>query len=574
MTRFILLLTCGLLSTLAIADITVFTYGEDESRPPVRIVGDQDYPPIEWLDGDKAKGIFPSVLPELARAMNRRIEYRLMDWKQAQKAVLAGEADVLTVFSPNEARIKDYDFVDGFLQFEMSLFVRDDNLTIHGLDDLEGVRTGVTKGGYLRNFLRENSQTDQVIVKDHPTGFQQLRAGELEAFATTKWVGAYSIQKHKIRGIKYVEPPIHIKPTHMGVRKGNTRLRAELNLAIKQLKRDGTIQRLTDQWEKHEIIYLTQGRVQSLLLAGIGLFIAFLFVVALITIYILRSQVKSRTRSLQKANHDLAQTVSLLEKTQNQLVQSEKVASLGALVAGLSHEINTPLGVAVTATSIMKEEGEHLRNDLLKGEITQEKLQHFVDDYQHSTELVERSLQRVLHLTSNFKKIALTQNQSQRRAFLLSEILDEILLHHQQELNKRAIEITLTGTDDIQMNGYPGALSEVLNHLISNSLRHGFKRTSSPMIHISCSVTEDQLRMEFIDNGCGIRPEHMNKLFDPFFTTQIGQGSSGLGLSFVYNIVTGTLGGDIEISGDHGCRCQLQLPLVSPEATENATDNS
>ena len=175
----------------------VFIYGNPNSPlPAIRIVGDQDYPPIEWLENGEAKGIFPSILPALAKEMGRKIEYRLIDWKQAQLQVLNKQADVLTVFSPNEQRKQHYDFVDGFLQFELSLFVRDNNLTIHDLDDLREIKTGVTKGGYLRNLLARNSEADQIIITNHLSGFQKLLKGEIDALATTKWVGAYTIQKY------------------------------------------------------------------------------------------------------------------------------------------------------------------------------------------------------------------------------------------------------------------------------------------------------------------------------------------------------------------------------------------
>lgn len=236
--------------------------------------------------------------------------------------------------------------------------------------------------------------------------------------------------------------------------------------------------------------------------------------------------------------------------------------------------MNTPLGVAITATSVMKEEGQVLARAVRTGQLTEESLQQFIQNHQNSLDVLERSLTRVVHLTNSFKKIALDQGQSQRRQFYLSEVLDELVLCHQKELNKRAIEITLTGTDDIVMHSFPGALTEVLNHLLNNALRHGFKKAELPAIHIVCSLIDDKLRLEFRDNGCGIEEKYLNKLFDPFFTTQMGQGSSGLGLSFVYNIVTGVLGGEIEITSEHGCCCQLMLPLTAPETEEDQPETA
>ena len=554
-----------LYSSAIIAEVQTDVFGpESSSLPPIRIVGDKDYAPIEWLEDGKAKGIIPSILPELARTLNRRIHYQLTDWKQAQELVLKGEADVLTVFSPNSERSKHYDFVDGFLKFELSLFVRSDNVTIHSMDDLAGIKTGVSKGGYLRNLLSRNSQAEQVIIKDHLSGFQQLLNGEIDALATTKWVGAYIIQKHNMDGIKFVEPAIHIKPTHLGVAKGNEELVQALDTAIKRMHRDGTVEYLTRQWEKHEIVYLTQEKLTSIYytlgLALLGLLVA----IALAVIVILKRQVNARTESLQKSNLELEDTISLLTTTQKRLVQSEKVAALSTLVAGLSHEINTPLGISVTLASIMDEETKALKDKIERGNLKHQELVQFADEQLSSGEMLARSLTRAVHLVNSFKKIALDHTKAQRQQFDLSSIINEAVTLHQGQLKQWKVDIIVTVNTPIHLDSFPGALSEILGHLIVNSLRHAFPDIEHPAIDITVNKQDEMAVIEFHDNGHGIEEQYLKRVFDPFFTTQIGQGNSGLGLNFVYTLVTGLLGGEITVVNRQGCHFTITLPINAP----------
>lgn len=550
----------------------VFSYGDnlpnlDPTLPAIRFVGDRDYPPIEWLEDGQAKGIFPSILPALAQALNRKIEYRLTDWKQAQQMVKSGQADVLTVFSPNSERIHDYDFVPSFLEFEMSLFVPSDNVTIHGLSDVKGLKVGVPKGSFLIDTLSQQSKAEIIEVADHQAGFEMLLAGELSAFATNKWVGTYSIQKLGLNGIKFVNPPILTKPTHLGLKKGSHQLAAELKLGVQALKLNGTIDLLTRDWEKLEIVYLTQGRLENIYVLVSTTFIVLLLVISLITIVLLKRRVKQKTHSLVEANQRLEQTLHLLQQTQEQLVQSQKIASLNALVVGLSHEINTPLGNAITLSSLFNEQASALNKELNKGSegIKLKQVMQISGQLNENTELLNNILQRLASLVNSFRSVALTQGDQHRERFDLEQLIQQAINNHSIKLEQQGVNVQIQVLEPIILDSYCDSLILVLDHLVQNALVHGFKHTKHPQLTITASLVANQVKIEVTDNGSGIPNEALPKLFDPFFTTTLGKGSSGLGMYIVYTLVTGLLGGQVKVTSNQGCQVKLTLPLSAPE---------
>ncbi|MCE2571138.1 ATP-binding protein [Motilimonas eburnea] len=551
----------------------VFSYGEnlpdlDPSLPAIRFVGDRDYPPIEWLEDGQAKGIFPSILPALAQAINRRIEYRLTDWKQAQQMVKAGQADVLTVFSPNSERIHDYDFVPSFLEFEMSLFVTSDNVTIHGLSDVKGLKVGVPKGSFLIDTLNQQSKADIVEVPDHQAGFEMLLAGQLSAFATNKWVGTYSIQKMGLTGIKFVKQPILTKPTHLGLKKGNDQLAKQLNSGVQELKLNGTIARLTQDWEKLEVIYLTQGRLENIYVLVGTTFVGLLLLISLFTIVLLKRRVKQKTHSLVEANQRLEQTLHLLQQTQEQLVQSQKIASLNALVVGLSHEINTPLGNAITLSSLFNEQTSALDQALSKGKdgIKLKQVMQISGQLNENTELLNSILKRLASLVNSFRSVALTQGDQHREKFDLAILIQQAVDNHSIKLEQQGVIVQVNVAEPIVLDSYCDSLALVLDHLVQNALVHGFAQTEQPQLTVNATLGNRQAIIEVADNGSGIPADDLPKLFDPFFTTSLGKGSSGLGMYIVYTLVTGLLGGQVKVTSEQGCQVKLTLPLCAPEA--------
>lgn len=544
------------------------SYGPETSQPPIRFLGDKDYPPVEWLENNKPRGIFASFLEELAITTNRQITYKLLDWQQAQKDVLSNRGDVLTVFSPNDERINQYDFIDGFLNFEISLFVRSDNLTIHGLEDLKGIKTGVTKGGFPRQVVESQSQAKLVTIANHRDGFRELQNGDIDALATTKWVGAYTIQKYKIANIKIVPKPIAIKSTHMGVRKGDSETIAILKAGIEKMQKNGTLEHLNQQWSGYNMVYLTESTVKRTLFYSAITLTALLILLGASVIWVLRKKVKQKTKSLSEANEKLERSLDTLLKTQNQLIQTEKVAALSTAVAGVAHEINTPIGIAITTSSTALDNLKQLSDTAQKGQLSQQGLDTFISSSIEALELEAESLRRAASLIQDFKRIATQQKMEHREVFSLSSIIKQAIDTVSEQFSSITIELKQSETESMHMDSYPMPLYQVLVELMENACRHAFSdKQTEKRIYITPGIFEERIIIKVEDNGEGIAEKQISKIFDPFYTAHHNTKSSGLGLSITHTLVNNVLGGKIKVTRNQneGLSFYIELPSTAPE---------
>ena len=282
----------------------------------------------------------------------------------------------------------------------------------------------------------------------------------------------------------------------------------------------------------------------------------------------LEDKVAQRTRELSSANLRLEKLVSDLRHTQNQLVQSEKLAALGQLVAGIAHELNTPIGNALTIASTLEVQDRSMQERLQAGPITRHDFQSLLQLHTEAMELLSRSLQRASGMIQSFKQVSADQVSGQRRQFALDSVIQETLLYLAPSWRKQQVVIETEITDDVLMDSYPGALSQVISNLISNALMHAFDGIAQPRIRLTTQVRGTQVDLVFSDNGCGIANEHHHRIFEPFFTTRMGSGGTGLGLHICYNLVSSHLGGHIELlhQSAPGTAFLITLPLTAPRA--------
>ena len=236
----------------------------------------------------------------------------------------------------------------------------------------------------------------------------------------------------------------------------------------------------------------------------------------------LERAVQQRTVMLEQQNAALSTAMAALREAQSELVRQEKLASLGRLVAGVAHEINTPLGICVTATS------------------------HLVQE---------------LKLT-RFKQVAVDQSSDDMRSFNLNTYLHEVLLSLQPKLKGRPVKVAIDCAPDIVLDSFPGVLSQILTNMLVNSLVHGFEHEQAGSIVVSAALEGETVVFDYRDDGAGMAAGTLAKLFDPFFTTRRGSGGSGLGAHILYNLVTGPLGGTVKVDSapGQGLRYRLRFP--------------
>ncbi|MCG2586179.1 ATP-binding protein [Massilia sp. TS11] len=265
---------------------------------------------------------------------------------------------------------------------------------------------------------------------------------------------------------------------------------------------------------------------------------------------------------------DNAQTYQRLTDAQSQLVAQEKLAALGALMAGVAHELNTPIGNSLLIASTLQAKTEDLVKLLAGPGIRKSDLTNYVNDAQKAATLVMRGLHSAAHLVSSFKQVAVDRTTEQRRQFNLHQVCHEIVATMMNRLRAAKHSITLDIPETIVLDSYPGPFGQVITNLINNALLHAFDaREQGRMALMAEAGPEGRVLVHFEDDGAGIDEAHLGRIFDPFFTTKLGRGGSGLGLSISYNIVTGLLGGQISVHSQpgQGTRFSLDLPLTAPE---------
>lgn len=281
----------------------------------------------------------------------------------------------------------------------------------------------------------------------------------------------------------------------------------------------------------------------------------------------LEQRVTQRTQQLQAANEELRELLDRLKQAQNELIRSEKLAALGALVAGVAHEMSTPIGNGLMVSSTLKEHATEFADSLKQG-IRRSQLERFIDETRTSSDIILRNLERAGTLLSSFKQVAVDQTSSQRRRFDLAQVLGEVFLTLRPTLKQWPGQLENRVPEGLLMDSYPGPLGQVVSNFVNNALLHAYDPGQGGTMTVSAKVDGDWVRLDFQDDGKGIAPEHLSRVFDPFFTTRLGQGGSGLGLHICHNIVTQLLGGSLDVSSEsgQGTCFHLTLPLRAPQS--------
>jgi signal transduction histidine kinase len=270
---------------------------------------------------------------------------------------------------------------------------------------------------------------------------------------------------------------------------------------------------------------------------------------------------------VQRTADDLRAALEKLGQARDRLVQSEKMAALGQLVAGVAHEINTPIGVALTATTHLNERTGEFRQRFLENRMKRSDLQAYIDLATESSELLRYNIQRASQLIQSFKQVAVDQTSEQHRRFDLKAYLEQLAASLAPEVRKAGHSLVVSCEPDIHVLSYPGPLAQVLSNLVSNAILHAYERGDSGTITLSCAANGGDLVLTVADHGRGISPENLGRIYDPFFTTRRGAGGTGLGLNIVFNIVTDTLKGRIDCQSELGAGTvfTLTMPLQLPQ---------
>jgi two-component system NtrC family sensor kinase len=260
--------------------------------------------------------------------------------------------------------------------------------------------------------------------------------------------------------------------------------------------------------------------------------------------------------------NELQQAMNTIQQTQKQLVESEKMVALGNLVAGVSHEINTPIGIGVTAVSYMDEKSKEFQALFQENKMKKSDLDDYLKMIRETTGMIQTNLRRASELIKSFKQVAVDRSAQTKRNFKIKSYIQEVLVSLQPNLKKTKHHVTVLGDDDIQLFNDPGAISQVITNLVMNSLIHAFDNETEGSIQIEITKHQHEVIIQYNDDGKGMPPEVVEQIFNPFFTTNRSGGGTGLGMHIVYNIVTQSLAGTIhcESNAGDGTMFMIQIP--------------
>ncbi len=280
----------------------------------------------------------------------------------------------------------------------------------------------------------------------------------------------------------------------------------------------------------------------------------------------LRKEVANRTFELLEKREQLKATLHEMELTRNQLVESEKMASLGNLVSGVAHEVNTPLGISVTLASHLQHETKTLQKQIESGQLKRSSLEEYCHENIENCQILLSNLDRSAELIRSFKQVAVDQSSEAPRKIKISEYIAEVLVNLKPKLKRTDINIKINSDNDEQyIETYPGSIAQIITNLVMNALIHAFDDgEKSGEIMIKLNHQEKHLLMDFSDNGAGMERAVAQKIFEPFFTTKRGNGGSGLGMSIVYNLVVHQLQGKINCHSEvgKGTTFNMQFPIT------------
>ncbi|MDM4765055.1 transporter substrate-binding domain-containing protein [Pelomonas sp. SE-A7] len=559
-------------------------------HPVLRVGIDRSRAPLEWIGDDgKPHGIAIDMLSRVEEMLGVRFEIVVADSvADLLQRMRRKDIDLMASTAVAPERESYLKVSQPYLSTPVVLYSTVASGHSGGLAGLEGRRLAVVGDSGVEAQLRHDWPGITLVqVAGLREAIELMRSGQVSAYVGSLLSGSHQLVELGATDIRVSAETDYSYSFGLGVRADWPELLPLVDQALAQIpraERDSFRRRWTSVQYKHERDYRLIGAL------GIAVLVAMAF------IFQLRRMVGSRTAELsaevaarrareaeiQALNADLEQRVAQrtaelrkalddLQLAADQLVQGEKVASLGRLVAGIAHELNTPLGNALAVASALKERATAIATEYGTGALRRRTADEFFCLCVESADVIERNTRRAAGLIGDFKEIAVDQTSARRRKFQLRLTVQELVGAHAAAWRKLKHSTELAIDPEIEMDGYPGTLSQVLGNLIENARLHAFEEGRQGLLRIEAHREGDKVVLTVLDDGRGIPPEHLNKIFDPFFTTRMGSGGSGLGLYIVHTLVVGVLGGSITVSSrvGLGTEFRLRLPLVAPALSES-----
>ncbi|AFL72129.1 ABC transporter substrate-binding protein [Thiocystis violascens] len=562
----------------------------------LRMCVDPAWMPAERITEDGVhEGIIADVFARLAEMLETNIVLTpTANWEESLAYAKERRCDLLSGAISTPSRQTFLDFTTPYLSFRSVIATQTQQVFINDFESVLGETFGIVRGYALIDALQARYPGIRLReVANTEDGFRQVQEGRVFGFIDALPTIAYRIQTQALFDMKIagqLEDSQNLSWNLSIATRGDEPLLQEIfQSAINAFPQEQR-QEIVNRWLSTHYEKVFDYVLMWKIVAGVvGIAGAMLWAVLVWNrrlaklnreLGLARAHIATQNYGLEQRvaerTHDLRETLAQLERAQTDLVQSEKLAALGDLVAGIAHELNTPIGNAVMLASTLADQEFNFREQMAAG-LSRAALQRFVDAVRDNSEILLRSLQRAAELIGSFKQVAVDQASYQRRNFALEEVTREIALTLHPRLRHSPATLDVSVAPDLWLDSFPGPLGQVLMNLIQNALLHAFEGRAAGQIRIeSRPAAPGHVGIRISDDGCGIDPANLGRIFDPFFTTRLGQGGSGLGLHIVYNLVTGLLGGTITVQSvpGQGTAFDIELPSIAPLAMVGAATAS
>ncbi|MCH4886094.1 transporter substrate-binding domain-containing protein [Acidaminobacter sp. JC074] len=536
-----------------------------ESHPVIRFAGDPAWPPIDFFERGQ-KGLGVDYLKVIQDAVDIKIEYVYLDtWDQIVEAMKKKEVDVI-LGSYHASREEHMIFSQEILSLPYIFVTRSDYDEDFGLNELKNMRVATVEGWLLNDVLRENHPGIELVP--YPSVADALRAisfGEEDVLIQELASVSYEIETNKITNLKYKQEYPRSVDVRFIIREDYEPLLSIVDKVIDDMSSDEK-KTIYNKWISLSITPFYKNPVYLMVI----LMLVFLIILSIVWFKLLKRQIALKTQELKvELEHknviqkQLEEAIEQQNEMQHEMIRQERMASLGSMVAGISHEVSNPLGVCLTTNSAFMSRLNKLKYAYEKDNLKKNQFIEFIRVAEDAGKLTEVNLERAIQTISSFKNMAIQQMQDNKELINVQYFLDDIVETLKYELKKNHVDINILCSDSLIILGDVGAFTQIFTNLILNSIIHGFVEDTDHKIDIKASIIDQVMIIEYRDNGVGIPEENIDQVFKLFFTTKKDQGGSGIGLHIVRNLLKEKFEGDITCSytEEPGVLFTLQIPI-------------
>lgn len=535
---------------------------------------ESNWKPLFIDENDTYSGLIVDYIKIVEKMSGLEFRYVKSDvWVDALRKYKNKEVDVLPSMNKDESHAEYGLLSNSYSSFNLVIVTSKEASFINSLKELEDKILALPIGFVSYNYIKKKYPNIKIIeVKDNFEAMNLVSQGKAYAFVGHMAVTAYNI-KNRFPNLKIAGITEYEYKHQFLVNKSKPELLSIINKVISSISQKER-EEIKHRWLKTEVSTAID---YSIVYRIIGLFLIVLVIILYFTrrlskakreIEITNQKLNESIEKLEKfqeeleeSNTELEVSVENLKKTQTKLVESEKMASLGSLVAGIAHEINTPIGIGLTGITHFLDITKELEKKYESDRMSQEEFEDYLKTSKTLATQINSNLDRTANLVRSFKQVAVDQTSEQKREFNLKKYIEDTILSINNIIKKTDLKIEINIEEDINITSYPGAYSQIITNLIINSIQHGYKQKIKGVITLDISMKNNYISIIYKDDGKGISKENLKQIFNPFFTTNRTHGGTGLGLNIIYNIVTSNLNGTIECESKEGFGVMFKIVI-------------